>query len=61
MKLTHFSISHREVHHVCVLLGYGADGICPYLVFEMVRSLREEGVIDSSLTDKVLYHVSRAL
>ncbi|CAB0001855.1 unnamed protein product [Nesidiocoris tenuis] len=46
----------REVHHMCVLLGYGADGICPYLVFEMVRSLREEGVIDSSLTDLVLYN-----
>ncbi|XP_073971203.1 uncharacterized protein isoform X2 [Rhodnius prolixus] len=45
----------REVHHMCVLLGYGADGICPYLVFEMVKSLRTEGVIDSSLTDQILY------
>ncbi|XP_014251077.1 glutamate synthase [NADH], amyloplastic isoform X2 [Cimex lectularius] len=45
----------REVHHMCVLLGYGADGICPYMVFEMVRSLRAEGLIDSSFTDQVLY------
>ncbi|KAH7644617.1 glutamate synthase 1-like protein [Dermatophagoides farinae] len=39
----------REVHHMCVLLGYGADAICPYLVFETVAALREEGVIQ--LTD----------
>ncbi|XP_026675773.1 glutamate synthase 1 [NADH], chloroplastic [Diaphorina citri] len=46
---------HREVHHMCVLLGYGADAICPYLVFEMAKSLRAEGVLDSSFTDKILY------
>ncbi|KAL1139053.1 hypothetical protein AAG570_009114 [Ranatra chinensis] len=45
----------REVHQICVLLGYGADAICPYLVFEMAKSLRAEGVLDSSLTDQVLY------
>ncbi|XP_076755375.1 uncharacterized protein LOC143426097 isoform X1 [Xylocopa sonorina] len=44
----------REVHHVCLLLGYGADGICPYLVFEMARNLRADGVLDSSLTDDAL-------
>jgi Glutamate synthase central domain. len=49
---------HREVHHMCVLLGYGADAICPYLVFEMAKSLRAEGVLDSSFTDKILYEVS---
>ncbi|XP_025204305.1 putative glutamate synthase [NADPH] isoform X1 [Melanaphis sacchari] len=45
----------REVHQMCVLLGYGADGICPYLVFEMAKSLRAEGVLDSSFTDKILF------
>lgn len=45
----------REVHHMCVLLGYGADAICPYLVFEMARSLRNEGVLDANLTDEILY------
>ncbi|CAK9821685.1 Glutamate synthase [NADH] [Anthophora retusa] len=44
----------REVHHVCLLLGYGADAICPYLVFEMARNLRADGVLDSSLTDDAL-------
>ncbi|XP_043522456.1 glutamate synthase [NADH] isoform X1 [Frieseomelitta varia] len=44
----------REVHHICLLLGYGADAICPYLVFEMARNLRMDGVLDSSLTDNAL-------
>uniref|UniRef100_UPI0014793D12 putative glutamate synthase [NADPH] isoform X1 n=2 Tax=Osmia lignaria TaxID=473952 RepID=UPI0014793D12 len=44
----------REVHHVCLLLGYGADAICPYLVFEMARNLRADGVLDSSFNDNVL-------
>lgn len=35
----------REVHHMCVLLGYGADAICPYLVFETMAALREEGLL----------------
>ncbi|KNE69707.1 glutamate synthase, NADH/NADPH, small subunit [Allomyces macrogynus ATCC 38327] len=29
----------REVHHMCVLLGYGADAIVPYLVVEAALSL----------------------
>lgn len=35
---------YREIHHFCVLLGYGADGICPYLVFETVANQREQGM-----------------
>lgn len=42
---------------MCVLLGYGADAICPYLVFEMAKSLREEGVLDGSFTDKIVFEV----
>nr|XP_046492605.1 glutamate synthase [NADH] isoform X2 [Neodiprion pinetum] len=45
----------REVHHMCVLLGYGADAICPYLVFEMARSLRADGVLDESCTDDIMF------
>ncbi|PSN37438.1 Glutamate synthase 1 [NADH] [Blattella germanica] len=45
----------REVHHMCVLLGYGADAICPYLVFEISQALKSEGVLDSSYTDEMLY------
>ncbi|XP_051158706.1 uncharacterized protein LOC127280028 [Leptopilina boulardi] len=45
----------REVHHICVLLGYGADGICPYLVFEMARDLRDDGVVDDTFNDNVIF------
>ncbi|HEY9218082.1 MAG TPA: glutamate synthase large subunit [Phenylobacterium sp.] len=30
----------REVHHFCVLAGYGAEGINPYLAFETLEDLR---------------------
>ena len=47
----------REVHQICVLLGYGADGICPYLVFEMAKNLRADFVFDQSFTDELIYKV----
>lgn len=45
----------REVHHMCVLLGYGADAICPYLVFDLARNLKMEGVIGNGLTDEEMF------
>nr|NVI74122.1 putative glutamate synthase 1 [Cucujiformia] len=45
----------REVHHICVLLGYGADAICPYLALELASSLRDQGILDTSLTDEMIY------
>ncbi|KAK9869813.1 hypothetical protein WA026_003542 [Henosepilachna vigintioctopunctata] len=45
----------REVHHVCVLLGYGADAICPYLALELASSLRDQGILDTSLTDEAIF------
>ncbi|KAJ7394218.1 hypothetical protein OS493_000020 [Desmophyllum pertusum] len=42
----------REIHHFCVLLGYGADAICPYLVFETVSNQRQQGLLDPPLSDK---------
>jgi glutamate synthase (NADPH/NADH) len=32
----------REVHHVCVLVGYGADAICPWLTMEVIRKVVRE-------------------
>lgn len=47
----------REVHHMCVLLGYGADAICPYMVFDLARNLKLEGVLDSDVSDEELFEV----
>ena len=39
----------REVHHMCVLVGYGADAICPYLAIECILKLDREGLIRKKL------------
>ena len=38
----------REVHHHCLLIGYGADGINPYLAFESLWKSRREGIVEPS-------------
>ena len=35
----------REVHHFCLLLGYGAQAINPYLVYECLNDMIEEGLL----------------
>nr|MBE5725828.1 putative glutamate synthase 1 [Cucujiformia] len=45
----------REVHHICVLLGYGADAVCPYLALELASSLRDQGILDTSLSDEAIF------
>jgi glutamate synthase (NADPH/NADH) len=34
----------REVHHICVLVGYGADAICPWLTMEAIYKVAREGL-----------------
>jgi len=34
----------REVHHHCLLIGYGADAINPYMAFEALWKSRREGL-----------------
>ncbi|KAJ1657099.1 glutamate synthase [NADH] [Dispira simplex] len=52
----------REVHHLCVLLGYGADAICPYLTLESMLKLHREGVLaDPTLTpDQLITNYRKA-
>ena len=40
----------REVHHMCVLVGYGADAICPYLAMECILKLDREGLIRKKMS-----------
>ncbi|MFT5804595.1 MAG: glutamate synthase (NADPH/NADH) large chain, partial [Candidatus Paceibacteria bacterium] len=39
----------REVHHHCLLTGYGADAINPYLAFESLWQASRDGLLDQSL------------
>ncbi len=41
----------REVHHHCLLIGYGADAINPYLAFEALWQARRDGLMDPSMDD----------
>ena len=38
----------REVHHHCLLVGYGADAINPYLAFEALWQARNDGLVDAA-------------
>ena len=35
----------REVMHFCLLTGYGADAVCPYLVYETIEDLVKKEVL----------------
>ncbi|MFP4057518.1 MAG: glutamate synthase large subunit [Candidatus Brocadiia bacterium] len=37
----------REVMHFALLIGYGANAICPYVAFSSVRELAESGLLDA--------------
>ncbi len=38
----------KEVHHHCLLIGFGADAINPYLAFEALSQSREDGFLDDA-------------
>ena len=42
----------REVHHHCLLIGYGADGISPYLAFESLWQASRDGLMDEGMNDE---------
>ncbi|MFT7489710.1 MAG: glutamate synthase (NADPH/NADH) large chain [Candidatus Promineifilaceae bacterium] len=41
----------REVHHHCLLIGFGADAINPYLAFESLWQSRVDGLLGATFTD----------
>jgi glutamate synthase (NADPH/NADH) large chain len=42
----------REVQHHCLLIGYGADAINPYLAFEALWQSRRTGLLPAELSDE---------
>ncbi len=42
----------REVHHHCLLIGYGADAINPYLAFEALRHASRNGLLDDNSSEE---------
>jgi len=41
----------REVHHHCLLTGYGIDAINPYLAFEALWDAQRKGLLDQNVYD----------
>ncbi|PCC10301.1 glutamate synthase large subunit [Pseudoalteromonas sp. JB197] len=42
----------RETHHFATVIGYGAAAVNPYLALESMYGLRDEGVLDTNLTNE---------
>ncbi|GAA1444613.1 glutamate synthase large subunit [Leifsonia poae] len=51
----------REVHHVALLIGYGASAINPYLAMETCEELVRSGLITGVTPEKAVKNVIKAL
>jgi glutamate synthase (NADPH/NADH) large chain len=51
----------REVHHVALLLGFGAAAVNPYLAMESVEDLVHQGVITNLSPEKAVRNLIKAL
>ena len=51
----------REVHHYCVLIGYGASAINPYVAFETLDGMLREGKLSEIEHDKAIKNYVKAV
>ena len=51
----------REVHHVALLIGYGAAAVNPYLAMETVEDLVRRGVVTDIAPEKAVRNLVKAL
>lgn len=49
----------REVHHFCLLTGYGADAINPYLAFEAIRDAKDNGHLKDNYDERKIVRTYR--
>jgi glutamate synthase domain-containing protein 2/glutamate synthase domain-containing protein 1/glutamate synthase domain-containing protein 3 len=50
----------REVHHFCLLLGYGVQAINPYMVYETLADMIGQGMLPNMTYDKAVYGYNKA-
>ena len=48
----------REVHHYCLLIGYGATAINPYLAFETLDDMIEQKLIEVTHQEAVNHYIT---
>jgi glutamate synthase (NADPH/NADH) large chain len=51
----------REVHHVALLIGYGAAAVNPYLAMESVEELARRGRLGDVTEEQAVHHLIAAL
>ncbi|MGE0813291.1 MAG: glutamate synthase large subunit [Vicinamibacterales bacterium] len=51
----------REVHHVALLMGYGAGAVNPYLAFESLHDMIRQGLLDGVTHDQAVTGYIKAL
>jgi len=51
----------REVHHVALLIGYGAAAVNPYLALETVEDLVRQGVVTGVAPEKAVRNTIKSL
>ena len=37
----------KEVHDFATLTGFGCDGVCPYMAYEIICKMNEEGIVEA--------------
>jgi glutamate synthase (NADPH) large chain len=51
-----------ETHHFATLIGYGASGVNPYLVFQTIHDMKKNNLLREELTEeKAIYHYKKAV
>src|SRR5688500_7530445 len=51
----------REVHHVALLIGYGAGAVNPYLAFETLDDMIQQRVLENLTHERAVLNYIRAL
>ncbi|MFM8832362.1 MAG: glutamate synthase large subunit [Cytophagales bacterium] len=51
-----------ETHHYATLLGYGASGVNPYLVYQTIHDMKKRNLLREDLTEeKAIYNYKKAV
>jgi glutamate synthase (NADPH/NADH) large chain len=50
----------REVHHMAMLIGFGAGAVNPYMAFESISDMIDRGVLGELDREKALYNYIKA-
>jgi glutamate synthase (NADPH/NADH) large chain len=51
-----------ETHHFATLIGYGASGVNPYLVFQTIHDMKKQNLLPEDLTEeKAIYNYKKAV